>query len=204
MRSYYPPATEVPRDTVAIMSGYSEESDLETTVDLMRDKLIEGQVSSGIDSFHNNYYHRELPSTSLSYRTPQSLFPSLHHAKVTQLTGWRNLNTSNNGYLLRYHYGVDLSRVGVFDPVPAIGAGDALSYWNDPAGEPGDSAIDGDTKNAVFLAPEDGIFYLWRSKDWDSPQNLPIYSGSGIKTGNLYGYSSHTYGWIGALSDQTE
>ncbi len=94
---------------------------------------------------------------------------------------------------------MDLSRVGVFDSVPAIGAGDALSYWNDPAAEPGDSAIDGDTKNAVFLAPEDGIFYLWRSIEWDAPQNLPVFSGSGIKTGELYGYSSHTYGWIGAL-----
>ncbi len=192
LRSYYPPETEVPRAAYRIEPDATDLTGDEALTE--NDKsilqhLVSGKVK-GV-STPKNYYHRELPSTSLSYRTDQPLFPGTDRVKITQLNGWRNRVVENSGvvtgHFINYHLGVDISRSRAIPTIPDADDENATTFWNT------------ESNRAVFLAPEDGEFYLWRSVDWDTANEMPVYGSDKNKQGSLQAYRSQIYGWIGVL-----
>ncbi len=187
LRSYYPPETEVPRGAYKIVP---DETDLtgDEALAANDESILKKLVAGEIGSYTNHYYHRELPTTSFSYRTDQRLYPIGNRAVVTQLSGWRNRednvvdedgepiqDTEGNDIIyhyINYHTGVDFSR---------------------------DPALGNDEQKDVFLAPEDGIFYIWRSNSWRTPGEIPVYSGDKNQQGTIAAHSSYSYGYMGIL-----
>ncbi len=187
LRSYYPPETEVPREAHKIVPDVT---DLTGEAALMAndESVIKKLVAGEIGLYKHHYYHRELPTTSFSYRTDQRLYPIGNRAVVTQLSGWRNRednvvdedgepiqDTEGNDIIyhyVNYHTGVDFSR---------------------------DPALGNDEQKDVFLAPEDGIFYIWRSNSWRTPGEIPVYSGDKNQQGTIAAHSSYSYGYMGIL-----
>ena len=176
LRSYYPPETEVPREFASI----DLHNNSGTIDDEQNKRIIDGLVKGNVQQFshYQSYYQRELPTTSISYRTDQRLFPTGNRAVVTQLSGWRNRVEKDEdsgvivGHYANYHQGVDFARTPVL--------GDA-------------------GQKDVFLAPEDGIFYIWRSNDWDKAKEIPVYKSDKSQVGSLNAHSLKSYGYIGVL-----
>ncbi len=188
LRSYYPPETEVPRGVVKVEHENSDVTIVDQNKKIV-ENLVSGKVIVNSEIEKNHYYHRELPTTSFSYRTDQALLgtgsgDTLQKipALVTQLSGWRNRGADNAAnHSLSYHTGVDLSR------------------WSTSI-----APTNGENREVKILAPEDGLFYVWKSTNdptrWHIPSELLLRNEQGTALSDaLNEYSGLYYGLIGVL-----
>ncbi len=189
LRSYYPPATEVPRGVVKVEHENSDVTIVDQNKKIV-ENLVSGKVIVSSEIEKNQYYHRELPATSFSYRADQALLgtgsgDTLQKipALVTQLSGWRNRGSDNAAnHSLSYHTGVDLSR------------------WSTSI-----APTNGENREVKILAPEDGLFYVWNpsndEEEWATSSELFLRDMQGeLDSDNSIGsYSGKYYGLIGVL-----
>jgi hypothetical protein len=128
----------------------------------------------------NTHYYRELPSTSIQQKATTPLFGQNAVMRLPCFTGWRTSGTDddNDGTVhqcVSYHRGIDIK-----------------------------PDIDGLAENTSdFYAPEDGLFWIFRSPELKVPEHISLPSRLSLESNDneilIDRYRSDVYGFIGIL-----